>query len=30
MTWHVHELKGCAPVPLARYLKALGVLRVVA
>jgi CRISPR-associated protein Csx17 len=23
-----HELAGCAPVPLAAYLKALGVLRV--
>jgi len=23
----LHELKGCAPVPLANYLKALGVLR---
>lgn len=27
---HLHHLKGCAPVPLAHYLKALGVLRVVA
>ena len=26
--WHVLELKGCAPVPLASYLKALGVLRI--
>ena len=27
---HVHELDGCAPTPLAHYLKALGVLRLVA
>lgn len=27
---HCLELSGCSPVPLARYLKALGVLRVVA
>lgn len=26
---HVHHLDGCAPTPLAHYLKALGVLRVV-
>ncbi|MCX7664446.1 MAG: type I-U CRISPR-associated protein Csx17 [Gemmataceae bacterium] len=26
---HVHVLKGCAPAPLANYLKALGVLRLV-
>lgn len=26
---HVHELNGCAPVPLAHYLKALGILRLV-
>ncbi len=26
---HVHELGGCAPAPLARYLKALGILRLV-
>jgi CRISPR-associated protein Csx17 len=26
----VHELNGCAPVPLAHYLKALGILRLVA
>lgn len=26
---HVHELTGCGPVPLAHYLKALGVLRLV-
>jgi CRISPR-associated protein Csx17 len=25
----LHELKGCAPAPLANYLKALGVLRLV-
>lgn len=29
MTWHVHVLDGCAPTPLARYLKALGILRIV-
>ena len=27
---HVHELDGCAPAPLGHYLKALGVLRLVA
>lgn len=27
---HVHQLDGCAPVPLAHYLKALAVLRLVA
>lgn len=27
---HVHTLDGCAPAPLAHYLKALGVLRLVA
>ena len=27
---HVHELGGCAPAPLAHYLKALGILRLVA
>ena len=27
---HIHELGGCAPAPLAHYLKALGVLRLVA
>ena len=27
---HVHSLGGCAPAPLAHYLKALGVLRLVA
>lgn len=26
---HVHELSGCAPTPLAHYLKALAVLRLV-
>lgn len=30
MTIHVHRLAGCAPQPLAHYLKALGVLRLVA
>jgi CRISPR-associated protein Csx17 len=30
MTLHVHYLNGCAPAPLASYLKALGVLRLVA
>ncbi len=29
-TMHVHSLDGCAPEPLAHYLKALGVLRLVA
>jgi len=29
MTFHRHVLKGCSPAPLANYLKALGVLRVV-
>ena len=27
---HVHELDGCAPTPLAHYLKALGILRLFA
>ncbi len=27
---HVHKLDGCAPAPLAHYLKALGILRLVA
>lgn len=27
MTWRLHTLKGCAPAPLAHYLKALGILR---
>ncbi|MBZ0154328.1 MAG: type I-U CRISPR-associated protein Csx17 [Planctomycetes bacterium] len=29
MSMHVHELRGCTPTPLAGYLKALGVLRLV-
>ena len=29
MTLHLHALKGCSPVPLANYLKALGILRLV-
>lgn len=29
MTIHVHVLKGCSPAPLANYLKALGILRLV-
>jgi len=29
MTLHVHKLEGCTPTPLAHYLKALGVLRLV-
>lgn len=29
MTLHLHHLKGCAPVPLAGYLKSLGLLRIV-
>lgn len=27
---HIHKLDGCAPTPLAHYLKALGILRLVA
>ena len=27
---HVHTLDGCAPAPLAHYLKALGILRLLA
>lgn len=27
---HVHQMNGCAPVPLAHYLKALGIIRLVA
>lgn len=27
---HIHDLNGCAPDPLAHYLKALGILRLVA
>ncbi len=30
MTRHLHRLAGCTPTPLAHYLKALGVLRLVA
>lgn len=30
MTLHLHHLTGCAPTPLAHYLKALGILRLVA
>lgn len=30
MTLHLHHLTGCAPAPLAHYLKALGILRIVA
>lgn len=30
MTLHIHNLWGCAPAPLAHYLKALGILRLVA
>jgi CRISPR-associated protein Csx17 len=29
MTLHRHVLKGCSPAPLANYLKALGILRLV-
>ena len=29
MSLHIHHLTGCAPVPLAAYLKGLGILRVV-
>lgn len=29
MTPHLHVLKGCSPAPLANYLKALGILRLV-
>jgi CRISPR-associated protein Csx17 len=29
-TLHLHHLMGCAPAPLAHYLKALGILRVIA
>lgn len=29
MTLHLHNLKGCSPAPLANYLKALGILRLV-
>lgn len=30
MTLYLHHLTGCAPAPLANYLKALGILRLVA
>ncbi|WP_394838699.1 type I-U CRISPR-associated protein Csx17 [Pendulispora rubella] len=30
MTLHVHALRGCAPTPLAHYLKALGAFRLIA
>lgn len=30
MTLHVHNLSGCSPTPLAHYLKAIGILRLVA
>jgi len=30
MTLHLHHLTGCSPAPLAHYLKALGILRIVA
>ncbi len=30
MIMPIHDLHGCAPVPLAHYLKALGILRLVA
>lgn len=30
MTVHLHHLTGCAPTPLAHYLKAIGILRLVA
>jgi CRISPR-associated protein Csx17 len=30
MTVHLHHLEGCAPTPLAHYLKAIGILRLVA
>jgi CRISPR-associated protein Csx17 len=30
MSPHIHHLRGCAPAPLAHYLKALGILRLVA
>ena len=26
---HVHQLEGCAPAPLAHYLKAIGILRLI-
>ena len=30
MTQHLHHLRGCAPAPLALYLKAIGILRLIA
>lgn len=30
MTFHLHHLVGCTPAPLANYLKAIGILRLVA
>lgn len=30
MTIHLHHLRGCAPTPLAHYLKAIGILRLIA
>ncbi|MBX3423212.1 MAG: type I-U CRISPR-associated protein Csx17 [Pirellulaceae bacterium] len=30
MSHHLHKLTGCSPAPLANYLKALGILRLVA
>lgn len=30
MTLHLHHLAGCMPTPLAHYLKALGIIRLVA
>lgn len=30
MTLHLHHLRGCSPTPLANYLKAMGILRLVA
>lgn len=30
MTLYLHHIRGCAPAPLAHYLKALGILRIVA
>lgn len=30
MTFHLHHMTGCQPTPLAHYLKALGILRLVA
>ncbi|MGE3172849.1 MAG: type I-U CRISPR-associated protein Csx17 [Planctomycetota bacterium] len=30
MTVHLHHLRGCAPTPLAHYLKAIGILRIIA